>query len=261
VPMNKYGSVSGSGSSAASVSDLNGDMEDVRNSGYAAYARAEKNGMPPPPSAWAAMPSSSASSSSAGAMHASDYRATFGERDAYGPPQCSVPGQMREPPHVNGAASSSRYDWSQPASLPSDIPQAHPQTLHGPGVGHAHPHPHPHQRHGHGHGPAHGLPAHNQIPFSSGFSTNGYAGEAGYSSALLGQETEYMYNTQAPYNSAGPVHLGRGVPAVGDQRTSISYAPAPRELQEMGLAGAHSGVNQRWTSFMQDSGLFFGGEM
>lgn len=35
------------------------------------------------------------------------------------------------------------------------------------------------------------------------------------------------------------------------------YATAPRELAELGLASQHSGLNQRWTSFMQDSGLFY----
>ncbi|KAL5504658.1 hypothetical protein ACEPAH_7321 [Sanghuangporus vaninii] len=35
------------------------------------------------------------------------------------------------------------------------------------------------------------------------------------------------------------------------------YATAPRELAEMGLASQHSGINQRWTSFMQDTGLFY----
>ncbi|THH07873.1 hypothetical protein EW145_g3096 [Phellinidium pouzarii] len=38
----------------------------------------------------------------------------------------------------------------------------------------------------------------------------------------------------------------------------VGYGTAPRELAEMGLASQHSGLNQRWTSFMQDSGLFYG---
>ncbi|EJD08116.1 uncharacterized protein FOMMEDRAFT_131048 [Fomitiporia mediterranea MF3/22] len=36
------------------------------------------------------------------------------------------------------------------------------------------------------------------------------------------------------------------------------YATAPREFAEMGLASHNSGLNQRWTSFMQDTGLFYG---
>ncbi|KAI5123792.1 hypothetical protein M0805_009087 [Coniferiporia weirii] len=40
--------------------------------------------------------------------------------------------------------------------------------------------------------------------------------------------------------------------------SGVVYATAPRELAEMGLASQHSGLNQRWTSFMQDSGLFYG---
>lgn len=35
-----------------------------------------------------------------------------------------------------------------------------------------------------------------------------------------------------------------------------SYSGAPRELAEMGLAPQHSGMDQRWTSFMQE-GLYF----
>lgn len=37
------------------------------------------------------------------------------------------------------------------------------------------------------------------------------------------------------------------------------YATAPRELSEMGLASHQSGINQRWTSYLQDSGLFYSG--
>ena len=35
------------------------------------------------------------------------------------------------------------------------------------------------------------------------------------------------------------------------------FTSAPREFSEMGLASQHSGLNQRWTHFMQDSGVFY----
>lgn len=40
------------------------------------------------------------------------------------------------------------------------------------------------------------------------------------------------------------------------QQQAQSYATAPRELAEMGLAPQHSGMDQRWTTFMQE-GLYF----
>ena len=35
------------------------------------------------------------------------------------------------------------------------------------------------------------------------------------------------------------------------------YGSAPRELSAMGLVAQHSGLNQRWTHFVQDSGVFY----
>ena len=67
------------------------------------------------------------------------------------------------------------------------------------------------------------------------------------------QPTPYPYSSQQPQatmpqSATSPY----GHP-------SYSYSPAPRELAAMGLATQHSGMNQRWTSFMQESGVFYGG--
>jgi hypothetical protein len=45
----------------------------------------------------------------------------------------------------------------------------------------------------------------------------------------------------------------------GNTPSQYAYSPAPRDLTAMGLAAQHSGMNQRWTSYMQDSGVFYGG--
>lgn len=46
--------------------------------------------------------------------------------------------------------------------------------------------------------------------------------------------------------------------AYGTVQAQYSYSPAPRDLTAMGLAAQNSGMNQRWTSFMQESGVFYG---
>ncbi|KAH8115272.1 hypothetical protein DFH11DRAFT_1588312 [Phellopilus nigrolimitatus] len=71
-------------------------------------------------------------------------------------------------------------------------------------------------------------------------------------------ETRYGY---APPSSSSQSNASTYYSSPGDTSPNIgglTYATAPRELAEIGLASQHSGLDQRWTSFMQDSGLFYG---
>ena len=66
----------------------------------------------------------------------------------------------------------------------------------------------------------------------------------------------FDHHTRAPDQMAHYQTYSGGLPP-GANGAGVPYAPAPRELAEMGLASQSSGLNQRWTSFMHDSGLFY----
>lgn len=74
----------------------------------------------------------------------------------------------------------------------------------------------------------------------------------------LGQDTDPRLHSAyaAPPPSSHPSAFYHS-PGPGGTPAEL-YATAPRELAEMGLASQHSAVTQRWTSFMQESGLFYG---
>ena len=68
------------------------------------------------------------------------------------------------------------------------------------------------------------------------------------------------YSGTSPLSATVPNQpnvLYHHVPGPGGNTPPEMYATAPRELKEMGLASHQSGINQRWTSFIQTSGVFY----
>lgn len=75
-------------------------------------------------------------------------------------------------------------------------------------------------------------------------------------SSHIGREADMRYNTGYSSQTTGG-HGAYYIPPGSGGTPPELYATAPRELAEMGLASQHSGITQRWTSFMQDTGLFY----
>ena len=160
--------------------------------------------------------------------------------------QSPVSGAASGPPQINPSARSlppprpSMYRSSQPSlhsmheefrAFPLHYPQGHPpppphQQSHSP----THSHPHPQ----HSPSPTHSqsLPLPHQQPHQQ---------YGGY----------YTPPTPAPSHST---HTAQSSPVFNQP---AHYTPAPREFAEMGLASQGSGLNQQWTSFMTESGVFY----
>ncbi|KLO11085.1 hypothetical protein SCHPADRAFT_921876 [Schizopora paradoxa] len=67
------------------------------------------------------------------------------------------------------------------------------------------------------------------------------------------------HRTDINIGPSGPVHPN-GVVAPAPVNGQPNYALSPREFAEMGLPSqSSSGLNQRWTNFMHDTGLFYNG--
>lgn len=152
--------------------------------------------------------------------------------------------------HVGGQAM--KYEWNTSEMVPNVAPQHQTHPHYGQASSYSHPvhpsqgmdgmeygqpgipphyAPHQHSQHNAHHYPQHGQPE-----------ANSYA--------------VFNHSQNAPEQMSHYQTYSGGMPP-GANGAGVPYAPAPRELAEMGLASQHSGLNQRWTSFMHDSGLFY----
>ena len=112
-----------------------------------------------------------------------------------------------------------------------------------------------------------------EIPFGSHHPRHSQQGSQGYNiyenvgtptgvpAASVGYGIPHSHSGAVPGAGPPPPTNANGIIGTGptSSASSASYTLPPRELTEMGLVSQHSAISQRWTSFMHDSGVFYGG--
>ena len=157
--------------------------------------------------------------------------------------------------NVHNGGQGVKYEWETPGMLGNSQHQPHQAS----------PHPYPHA-------PSYSHPSHSSMREMDGLEY-GQHHQPGLPPHYATHGQTHVHGAHDGYNpafhappppSGGQVYHGSSPGAninvqMGGNGMNSAYAPAPpRELAEMGLASQHSGLNQRWTSFMHDSGLFYG---
>ncbi len=186
-------------------------------------------------------------------------------------PQLPPPQRTSSSTTSTTTTSSSLHTWTPP---PPFVPSAHLQLQHQ----NQNQHQHPHQPHSHS---PHPLSFQRSLPLQNNTYMNLSAEIIPPSTLPLPPHPhlQYQVNDRDPnpnlsrsssfdaYDATEtPIHHQRTLPPMQTPTPMIQSSPplhgtfpAVTEYAEIGLVSENSGLNLRWTSYLQDSGVFYGG--